>query len=63
VPAPAAPAFAPSSASAFSPSSADEAEPLDLLSVAGSSIYKRAIPVVAALVVVGAVIAWAVSRR
>ncbi|MFI5891423.1 SRPBCC family protein [Actinoplanes sp. NPDC051513] len=48
---------------AFSPSSADEPEPLDLLSVAGSSIYKRAIPLVIGLVVVGAVIAWAIARR
>lgn len=40
-----------------------EAEPLDLLEVAGGSIYKRLIPVaVGAVVVVGAVIVWFVAR-
>ena len=53
----------PAASSAPRPVAADEPEPLDLLSVAGSSIYKRAIPVVAAVVVIGAVIAWAVARR
>ncbi|HEX5202100.1 MAG TPA: SRPBCC family protein [Actinoplanes sp.] len=62
-PKPAAASPAAASPSAFSPSSADEPEPLDLLSVAGSSIYKRAIPVVIGVVVVGAVIAWAIARR
>ncbi|GIF26170.1 carbon monoxide dehydrogenase subunit G [Actinoplanes tereljensis] len=42
---------------------AEEAEPLDLLSLAGGSIYKRVIPLVAGVVVVGAVIAWLVARR
>lgn len=41
----------------------DEPEALDLLGVAGGSIYKRAVPVVVGLVVVGAVIAWLVGRR
>ena len=36
---------------------------LDLLSVAGSSIYKRVIPLVIGVVVIGAVIAWAIARR
>jgi carbon monoxide dehydrogenase subunit G len=45
------------------PVATEEPEPLDLLSVAGSSIYKRAIPVVIGVVVVGAIIAWAVARR
>jgi carbon monoxide dehydrogenase subunit G len=40
-----------------------EPEPLDLLSVAGGSIYKRLIPVAAGVVVVGAVIAWLIARR
>jgi uncharacterized protein len=40
-----------------------EPEPLDLLSVAGSSIYKRLIPVAVGVVAVGAVIAWLVARR
>jgi carbon monoxide dehydrogenase subunit G len=38
-------------------------EPLDLLGLAGGSIYKRLLPVAAGVVVVGAVIAWLVSRR
>jgi carbon monoxide dehydrogenase subunit G len=42
---------------------AAEAEPLDLLSLAGGSIYKRLIPLAAGVVVVGAVIAWLVARR
>ena len=51
-------------ASAPRPSTpADEPEPLDLLSIAGGSIYKRLIPVVAGVVVIGAVIAWLVARR
>jgi hypothetical protein len=45
------------------PAATEEPEPLDLLSVAGSSIYKRAIPVVIGVLVVGAVVAWAIARR
>ena len=41
----------------------EEPEPLDLLDIAGGSIYKRLIPVAAGAVVVGAVIVWLVSRR
>jgi carbon monoxide dehydrogenase subunit G len=52
-----------SAPAAFSPDSVDETEPLDLLSVAGSSIYKRAIPVAVGVVIVGAVIAWVIRRR
>ena len=40
-----------------------EPEPLDLLSIAGSSIYKRVLPVAVGVIVVGAVIAWFVARR
>jgi carbon monoxide dehydrogenase subunit G len=42
---------------------ADEPEPIDLLSVAGSSVYKRLIPVAVVVAVIGAVIAWLVGRR
>ncbi|WP_319460234.1 SRPBCC family protein [Micromonospora sp. RTP1Z1] len=42
---------------------AAEAEALDLLSIAGRSISKRLVPVLAGLVAVGAVIAWLVARR
>jgi uncharacterized protein len=42
---------------------AGEPEPLDLLSIAGGSIYKRLVPVAVAVVVVGAVVAWLVGRR
>ncbi|HEY0534419.1 MAG TPA: SRPBCC family protein [Actinoplanes sp.] len=42
---------------------AEEPEPIDLLSVAGSSVYKRLIPVAVVVVVIGAVIAWLVGRR
>jgi hypothetical protein len=41
----------------------EEPEPLDLLSIAGGSIYKRVVPLVVGVVVVGAVIAWLVARR
>jgi hypothetical protein len=41
----------------------EEAEPLDLLDLAGGSIYKRLIPVAVGVVVAGAVIAWLVTRR
>jgi carbon monoxide dehydrogenase subunit G len=59
-PAPASPA--PVSAAAPRPA-ADEPEALDLLDLAGSSIYKRLVPIAVGAVVVGAVIAWFVSRR
>jgi carbon monoxide dehydrogenase subunit G len=39
-----------------------EPEALDLLGVAGNSIYKRAIPVVIGVAVVAAVVVWAVAR-
>jgi carbon monoxide dehydrogenase subunit G len=51
---------------AISPSPAatdEEPEPLDLLGIAGGSIYKRLIPVAAAVVIVGAVITWLVRRN
>jgi carbon monoxide dehydrogenase subunit G len=41
----------------------EEPEALDLLSIAGGSIYKRILPLAAGVVVVGAVIAWFVARR
>lgn len=40
-----------------------EPEPIDLLSVAGSSVYKRLIPLGAVVVVIVAIIAWLVGRR
>ena len=40
-----------------------EPEPLDLLDLAGGSIYKRAVPVVLGVAMVGAVVIWLVSRR
>lgn len=40
-----------------------EAEPLDLLSVAGSSVYKRLVPVAIGAVVVLGVLAWLAVRR
>ena len=54
---------APAPAKFVTPAASAEPEPLDLLSVAGSSIYKRAIPVVVGVIVVGAIIVWAVARR
>jgi carbon monoxide dehydrogenase subunit G len=42
---------------------AGEPEPLDLLSIAGGSIYKRLVPVAVVVVVAGAVVAWLVGRR
>jgi hypothetical protein len=39
-----------------------EPEPLDLLDVAGKSIYKRVVPVVVGVAVAAAVIVWAVTR-
>jgi hypothetical protein len=68
-------AFSPSSADAAASSNGvaaparhdfsadDEPEALDLLAVAGGSIYKRMIPVAVGVVAVGAVIVWLVSRR
>ncbi|SNY54432.1 SRPBCC family protein [Paractinoplanes atraurantiacus] len=50
-------------APASSSAATAEAEPLDLLELAGGSIYKRLIPVAVGAVVVGAVIAWVVARR
>jgi carbon monoxide dehydrogenase subunit G len=40
-----------------------EAEPLDLLSVAGSSVYKRLVPLAIGAVVVLGVLAWLIVRR
>ncbi|GIL25415.1 SRPBCC family protein [Actinocatenispora comari] len=40
-----------------------EAEPLDLMKVAGGSVYKRLMPVVAVLLVVAAIIVYLVVRR
>ena len=54
---------APAPAKLAPPVTTEEPEPLDLLSVAGSSIYKRAVPLVIGVVVIGAVIAWAIARR
>jgi carbon monoxide dehydrogenase subunit G len=51
----------PAPADSLSP--VDEPEALDLLSLAGSSIYKRVVPIAVAVVVIGAVIAWLVARR
>jgi carbon monoxide dehydrogenase subunit G len=61
-----APAIAPAIAPATAPAVAlatDEPEALDLLGIAGGSIYKRLLPLAAGVVVVGAVIAWFVARR
>lgn len=41
---------------------ADEPEPLDLLAVAGGSIYKRAIPAAVGVAVVVGVIVWFIAR-
>ena len=40
-----------------------EPEPLDLLNVAGSSVYKRLVPVAVGVVVIAAVLAWLAGRR
>jgi carbon monoxide dehydrogenase subunit G len=40
-----------------------EPEPLDLMSVAGSSVYKRAIPPAIAVIIAIALIIWAIARR
>ncbi len=52
-----------SPAPAASAQSASAPEPLDLPDLAGGSVYKRLIPVAAGVVVVGAVVAWFISRR
>lgn len=44
-------------------SAADEPAALDLLALAGGSIYKRALPLGIGAVVVAAVIVWFVARR
>jgi hypothetical protein len=41
----------------------DEPEALDLLALAGGSVYKRAIPLGIGAVVVAAVVVWFVARR
>ncbi|GLX99803.1 SRPBCC domain-containing protein [Actinoplanes sp. NBRC 101535] len=41
----------------------DEPAPIDLLDVAGSSVYKRALPVIAGAAVVVAAVVWFVARR
>jgi carbon monoxide dehydrogenase subunit G len=51
------------SAAAKAPFVAAEPEALDLMQLAGGSIYKRLIPVVVGVVAVGAVIAWLIARR
>jgi uncharacterized protein len=67
--APATPApAAPAAAVAVAPSrrvivAASEPEPLDLMSVAGLSVYKRAIPPAIAVLVLIAVVIWAIARR
>jgi carbon monoxide dehydrogenase subunit G len=38
--------------------STDEVEPLNVMSIAGGSIYKRALPVVAALVIIAAIVVF-----
>jgi hypothetical protein len=42
---------------------ADEPEALDLLALAGGSVYKRLIPVGIGVAAVAAVIVWFVARR
>lgn len=41
----------------------EEPEPLDLLAVAGGSVYKRLVPVAVGAVAVAAVVIWLVARR
>jgi carbon monoxide dehydrogenase subunit G len=53
---------APRSAAPSPAAAAAEPEPLDLLSVAGGSIYKRLIPAAVVVVVLGAIITWLVRR-
>jgi carbon monoxide dehydrogenase subunit G len=62
--APASEAAVPVATSASGERKIESAEPeaLDLLEVAGTSIYKRAVPVVVGLAAVAAVIVWAVTR-
>jgi len=40
-----------------------EPEPLDLLGIAGGSIYKRLVPVAVGVAAAVAVIVWLVARR
>ncbi|MEV0898767.1 SRPBCC family protein [Actinoplanes sp. NPDC049802] len=47
---------------AASAASASEPEPLDLLQVAGGSVYKRLVPVAVGVAVVAAVVIWFVAR-
>jgi hypothetical protein len=54
---------APRAAASSPPANAEEPEPLDLLSIAGSSVYKRLIPVAVVVVVIGAIITWLVRRN
>ena len=56
-------AAAPVAGKAGAPVLADEPEPLDLLGIAGGSIYKRVVPIVVGVVVAGAVIAWVIARN
>jgi carbon monoxide dehydrogenase subunit G len=56
-----APARAPAPVAKSAP--VEEPEALDLLSLAGGSIYKRVVPLAVAVIVIGAVIAWLVARR
>jgi carbon monoxide dehydrogenase subunit G len=60
-PAPVAPA--PADTSAFDLRPDDEPEALDLLGLAGGSVYKRLIPLGIGVAVVAAVIVWVVVRR
>jgi hypothetical protein len=49
--------------SASDPRPDDEPEALDLLGLAGASVYKRLIPLGIGVAVVAAVIVWVVVRR
>jgi carbon monoxide dehydrogenase subunit G len=61
--APAPPAAPPAPAAAAAPVfDTEEPEPLDLLSIAGGSVYKRLVPVVVGLVVIVAVVIYLVAR-
>ncbi|GAA2646636.1 SRPBCC family protein [Paractinoplanes durhamensis] len=57
------PASEPAASSSREFVATEEPEPLDLLSVAGGSVYKRVVPLAVAVLVAGAVIAWLVARR
>ncbi|BCY12955.1 SRPBCC family protein [Actinoplanes sp. L3-i22] len=58
-----APAPAPVAPAAAVPAVASDDAPLDLLAVAGGSVYKRLIPVAVGAVVAVAVVVWLVGRR